>query len=421
MQKITVDQCIKRLFKLRESGECATLLGIGPMSRNLITAVFELARDRDFPVMFIASRNQVDADELGGGYVCSWNQATFKRDIDAVAKEVGFDGLYYLCRDHGGPWQRDKERNDALPAAEAMALGKKSFVYDLESGFDLLHIDPTKVPSVDGVVPMELVLDYTVELLEFCEAERKQRGLPAVSYEVGTEETNGGITQKEDYRRFIDTLVARLEQKKLPLPSFIVGNTGTLTRLCENVGNWDAKTSAELGEIAAQHGVGLKEHNGDYLSEFVLSLHPAIGITATNVAPEYGYAESVVLLRLARVEKELAALGILEQASDFERVFTLAAANCGRWRKWMVGERRDATSEDVLADPEFSQLIVELAGHYTYMDADVVAAQNRMYENLERAGLMPERLVVDAIKASVSRYVDCFNLEGLTSRLLAAE
>ena len=50
----------------------------------------------------------------------------------------------YLCRDHGGPWQRDKERKDHLPEEEAMRLGKISYVYDLENGFDLLHIDPTK-------------------------------------------------------------------------------------------------------------------------------------------------------------------------------------------------------------------------------------------------------------------------------------
>lgn len=51
--------------------------------------------------MFIASRNQVDADELGGGYVNGWNQFSFIDAIKEVAKEVDFDGLYYVCRDHG--------------------------------------------------------------------------------------------------------------------------------------------------------------------------------------------------------------------------------------------------------------------------------------------------------------------------------
>ena len=45
--------------------------------------------------MFIASRNQVDADEFGGGYVCSWKQDTFAMDIKRTADELSFNGLYY--------------------------------------------------------------------------------------------------------------------------------------------------------------------------------------------------------------------------------------------------------------------------------------------------------------------------------------
>ncbi len=34
----------------------------------------------------------------------------------------------YLCRDHGGPWQRDEERNAHLPEDEAAELAKKSYL-----------------------------------------------------------------------------------------------------------------------------------------------------------------------------------------------------------------------------------------------------------------------------------------------------
>ncbi|NJB04619.1 sugar-phosphate kinase, partial [Clostridioides difficile] len=87
------------------------------------------------------------------------NQETFTKDIKKVADKVGFDGLYYLCRDHGGPWQRDKERNDHLPVDEAMELGKKSYLADIEAGFDLLMIDPTKDPfEIGKVIPLDVVL-----------------------------------------------------------------------------------------------------------------------------------------------------------------------------------------------------------------------------------------------------------------------
>jgi hypothetical protein len=38
---------------------------------------------------------------------------------------------------------------------------------------------------------------------------------------------------------------------------------------------------------AGTYGVGLKEHNADYLSD-ILYMHPVFGITAVNVAPEFG-------------------------------------------------------------------------------------------------------------------------------------
>lgn len=86
----------------------------------------------------------VDADEFGAGYVNNWDQFRFAADLKAMAEKVGFDGDYFLCRDHGGPWQRDKERKDHIPEAEAMALARRSYQVDMDAGFDLLHIDPTK-------------------------------------------------------------------------------------------------------------------------------------------------------------------------------------------------------------------------------------------------------------------------------------
>ena len=65
--KLTIMQTVEGMLKLTEQGKPSTLIGIGPMSSNLLQATFELARDFDFPPMFIASRNQVDLDELGGG------------------------------------------------------------------------------------------------------------------------------------------------------------------------------------------------------------------------------------------------------------------------------------------------------------------------------------------------------------------
>lgn len=231
MNKLPIKTIVEGLLKLQETGDSATILGIGPMSKNCVQATLELSKDEDFPVMFIASRNQVDSDEFGGGYVNGWDQKRFAAAVEEVADKIGYDNFYYLCRDHGGPWQRDKERNDHLPVDVAMEIGKKSYLADIEAGFDLLMIDPTKDPfKIGKVIPLETVLERTVELIEYCEKERIKLNIPTIGYEVGTEETNGGLTSTETYETFILKLKDELEKRGLPMPTFIVGQTGTLVR-----------------------------------------------------------------------------------------------------------------------------------------------------------------------------------------------
>lgn len=221
MSNLTIRQAVQGMLKLQDSGDHATMVGIGPMSPNLIQAVFELAKDEDFPPMFIASRNQVDMDEMGAGYVNGWDQTRFAADIKKVADEVGYTGPYYLCRDHGGPWQRDEERNAHLPEDEAMELARKSFVADMEAGFDLLMVDPTKDPyQIGKVIPLDVVLRRTIDLIDYLEQYRREHNLPEVAYEVGTEETNGGLTSTDKYEEFISQLQPELEKRGCPMPTF---------------------------------------------------------------------------------------------------------------------------------------------------------------------------------------------------------
>lgn len=420
MSKMTLREVVDTMLTY-EGGEKATMLGIGPMSKTLIKAVLSLGKEKDFPVMFIASRNQVDADEFGSGYVCHWDQARFAAAIKEVADEVGFDGLYYLCRDHGGPWQRDKERNDHLPEDEAMALGKKSYLYDLLNGFDLLHIDPTKDPYVVGkTIDMDVNIRRTVELIEYVETERKKRNLPSISYEVGTEETNGGLTSPENYEKFIQKLLSKLDEKGLPHPSFIVGNTGTLTRLTEQVGHVDSTSCKELSAIAKKYGVGLKEHNGDYLDDATCLEHPALGVTAMNVAPEFGTVETLAYLQLIETEKRLVGQGLIAEPSKLGTVLREEAVKSGRWKKWMVNGQDKLTPEEIFQDAALTQQITEISGHYTFNNPRVKEEIARLYKNLAVSGIDGEKFVIYKIQAAVDHYVECFNLKGLTSRLQKA-
>lgn len=392
-----------------------TMLGIGPMSPNLIQACFELGRDLEMPIMFIASRNQVDADEFGAGYVNGWDQYRFADDLKAIAHKVNFDGDYFLCRDHGGPWQRDAERTNHLPEAEAMKLARKSYIEDMKAGFHLLHIDPTKDPYVMGkVIDIDVVLNRTVELIEFCEEFRKENHLPEVFYEVGTEETNGGLTSLETFENFIVTLSKRLEDKKLPQPVFIVGQTGTLTRLTQNVGHFNEVQSNDLGKIAARYGVGLKEHNGDYLPDDILLKHPGLGITAMNVAPAYGTIETRAYLKLHEVEKDLASKNLIANCSSFTHELKKECVLSHKWKKWMTDEHKNITDEELLKNEELLQVVCELSGHYNYEKESVLREKEIMFANLEKFGVTPNRYLINKIKDMIQNEAECFNMPGLT-------
>ncbi|TDW25074.1 tagatose-1,6-bisphosphate aldolase non-catalytic subunit AgaZ/GatZ [Breznakia blatticola] len=419
MEKMPIKKVVEGLLKLQQHGESATLLGIGPMSKNCVQATLELSKEDDYPVMFIASRNQVDADELGGGYVNGWNQYSFANAVKEVAEEIEYDNLYYLCRDHGGPWQRDKERNDHLPLETAMSLGKKSYEEDIKSGFDLLMIDPTKDPFEMGkVIPLDVVIDRTVELIEYCEKVRKENNLPEIGYEVGTEETNGGLTSTETYETFIKKLERELVARGLPMPTFIVGQTGTLTRKTEQIGTFNFKNAFDLAQMAKKYNVGLKEHNGDYLDDVTLLEHIPSKITATNIAPQYGTQETRAYLHLAAVEQKLMEYGLIKEASNTRETLLIHAIKSERWRKWMVGDQKNLTIDQIQADPVLSNEILDIAGHYTFNDEEVKEEIEKMYNNLNEHNIDGNRYVIDYIKRPIRDYAECYNLKGVTSRII---
>lgn len=414
---ITITQMMRATRKLYDKGERFTHIGIGPMSKNLLKAVLSLAKEKDFPVILIASRNQVDSDTFGGGYVCDFDQKRFVETTDNIAQEIGFNGLCYFCRDHGGPWQRDKERNDALPTEQAMDIAKQSYLDDAVAGFHLLHIDPTKDPHCTGVVPLDVVLDRTVQLIENIENERKARNLPELAYEVGTEETMGGLISAENYEGFIKSLLVELDKRNLPHPLFIVGQTGTLTRLTSNVGHYDSVTAKNLSDIAKQYGMELKEHNGDYLANRILLEHPVIGLGAMNVAPEFGLVETEAYLELCEIENKFVAEA---DRSNAKSVIAKHALNGQRWRKWMIGDDRTASVEEIATKADLVETITQMCGHYTLENVEVKAALAKLFENITNLGLDPEFYVIKKIKDSIDRYIYCFNLYGSTTKLIAA-
>ena len=54
-----------------------TLLGVGPMSLNIVDATIELSDEYDVPIILIASRRQIDSSEFNGGYVNNWSTGAY--------------------------------------------------------------------------------------------------------------------------------------------------------------------------------------------------------------------------------------------------------------------------------------------------------------------------------------------------------
>ena len=55
---MTIREMMTAARVLKKQGERFTLLGVGPMSKTLLTAALSLAKERDFPLMLIASRSK---------------------------------------------------------------------------------------------------------------------------------------------------------------------------------------------------------------------------------------------------------------------------------------------------------------------------------------------------------------------------
>jgi len=403
----------------REEKLKATLLGIGPMTMTVIRATIELAKEKDFPVMFIPSRNQIDIDEFGHGYVMNWDQKRFADTIDTICRETGFDGILYLWRDHGGPWQRDEEYRLKLPINESMDRAKKSYLSDMDNGFTVLHIDPTKDPHIDTVLPAEVIIDRIIELMDWIENKRKEKDLGTIDYEVGTEEIKGSAIDPVAFEKFIINLLKRLDEKKLPRPCFIVGQTGTLLRMRKNVGKYNLTMTKELTKIAKRYGLLFKEHNTDYLDEKILELHPEIGIGMSNVAPEFGHEETKAYLELTEIEEKTAKKKKFD-TSNFVNIIQEAVLKSGKWRKWLFKEDTGLTESDIIADKEKLKEIIIVNGHYMYNEPQVESSIKKLINNLRKYCNIknPEKIVIDRVKNSIMKYVTAFNLEGLTSKIL---
>lgn len=332
-------------------------LGIGPMSKLVIRAVIEHAYEQDKPLMLIASRNQIECERMGGGYVENFNTESFANFVKSYDRE----NKVILCRDHSGPFFSTKERG--LSVEKAIDSTLQSIKVDIDSGFDLIHIDCCFL--------QENVMAYTKLLIKESLKYAEEKGRK-ISIEIGSEENIG--RGASDLKKFESELVEILE---ILVPEFIVGQTGSLTKEVFQVGSFDLNGSRKLIEIAHRYGVKFKEHNGDYLNTYELNLRKAIGVDAINVAPEYGYLQTSMSTNLGYIygfENEVNAF--LKQAYESEK-----------WRKWQYGNTSD-------------ELKAIIAGHYVFSSKEYVELSKRLNDKFNFDGF-----VISELKKQMDKYL----------------
>lgn len=85
----------------------------------------------------------------------------------------------------------------------------------------------------------------------------------------------------------------------------------------------------------------------------------------------------------------------------------------------MVGEQKNLTVEEIMTqnDAELQAEILDIAGHYTFNDDEVKAEIEKMYGNLKAHNIDGQRYVIDHIKRPIRDYAECYNLNGVTSRI----
>lgn len=374
-------------------------VAVGPMSKSTVDACAEIAYERGYRFMLIASRRQVEHSGLAPGYVEGWTTqdfASYVRGRDPHRRLL-------LCRDHGGPWQHPSEHGVA-DEVTVMNSSAASFLADIDAGFDLLHIDTSA--ELDGEAQREVAVNRMVELYGQCH-EYARDGGQSIEFEIGFEDQAVETNDPEDFAHGVRLALGGLHEAGLPGPRFIVAQTGTKVVELRNVGALTRPSERSrvgsdveaLAEVCHANGAELKAHNCDYLDDASWRELVQRGVAAFNIAPEFGVVETKALLAL------LDRCGLKSLVDEFLAM----AYDSGNWRKWL---------EPHSSATEFERAV--MAGHYVFAADRAREIRAEAALGARRRGLDAETVLRNAVKGSIERYLDVIVTEQLAARYATA-
>jgi len=286
-------------------------LGFGPMSKEIIEILAKHTKENNYPLMIIASRNQVD-------YVTGYVSTT--AELAEQVKQYKNPNLL-LCRDHCGPYFSDLDKG--LGIEDAIDRCMKTIAADIAAGFDLIHIDVSRIKDNQ--------LHYAKQLIEYALSLN-----PDIMLEFGSED-NTGIDINSSLAR-IDVQLGFLNPYKNNV-KFFVTQTGSLTKDGQ-AGTFDVERNRAIGEQIRAAGFLFKEHNADYFTADDIKNRIDAGIDSLNIAPQLGVMQTDIL-------KEFA-------PKDLWATFADLVYNQKYWERWVP---EGVTDKDVA---------VSVSGHYLF-------------------------------------------------------
>jgi len=366
-----------------------TVLGAGPMSRTFVEVVISEANRIAKPILLIPSKRQIASEAEGGGYVENWSSGEFCQFV----RERDIGGFVMLARDHSGPWQGNPSEGSTLESE--LARTELSLRDDIEHGFDIIHCDPSlalKRGASDSDV-VNIAVNMAVQIKEISTAIGRTVGI-----EVGTDEQVEGVEHLSRTLNKAQYVYDAFQAHGLGSPLYYVAQTGTKVAGTRNIGIVESGlipkrqvhpysllsgTASGLRKL----GMGLKVHNGDYLSTELLRWHRRLGLDAMNVAPEFGVIESRFLVQMARkyrIEDELDAWAVEVMGE-------------GNWRRW--AEQRETVS---------SERAVELAGHYHFAGTQGKNLRSKLRTTMRDDGESFDQQLRATLLGALRRYLIAF-------------
>lgn len=279
------------------------------MSREVVNLCLEYSKVHNFPIMIIASRNQVDA--YSGYAFTTQEMVSFIKDNENYDSD-----RVLICRDHCGPYFSDADKDLKLHKALDRCL--ETVRADVGAGFDLLHIDVSRVEDTDQEKTARTLLDYALDLR------------PSIIFEFGSEDNTG-----EGLARSLSRLRRQLKfTENYDAIKFFVSQTGSLTKH-KQVGNFNVETNAKVAEAIHNAGLLFKEHNADYITADQVKLRKQAGVDAINIAPQLGAIQSRVIQTLGPK--------VGESYTDFVNY----VLEQGYWKKWVTEDVTDDATKFV--------------------------------------------------------------------------